>query len=89
MIYFIAYGTIGILIVAIQKWIFNRHPTAEESLIQIVESMQHLNGMSFSDRLARFIAESIALVIAIVVWPVIAFNLLRRFKKSTDANSKE
>lgn len=42
MIYFMAYGTIGILVVAIQKWLFNRHPTAEESLIQIAESMQHL-----------------------------------------------
>ena len=96
MIYFIAYGTIGILMVCFHKWLFNKHPTREEELCLIAddcvkraESSRHPDGMPFSDRSAHIIGESIVLVIAIVCWPVIALNLLRRAKKSPDANSEE
>lgn len=96
MIYFMVYGAVGILMVAFQKWLFNKHPTREEELCRIAddcvkraESMRHPDGMPFSDRSAHIIGESIALVIAIVSWPVIALNLFRRAKKSPDANSEE
>lgn len=96
MTYFMVYGAVGILMVAFQKWLFNKYPTREEEMcriaegcVKLAESMQHPEGMPFSDRSARFIGESIALIIAIVGWPVIAFNLLRRAQKSPDTDSEE
>lgn len=93
MIYLMVYGGIGILMVAFQKWLFNKHPTQEEELCRIAgdcvkraESSRHPDGMPFSDRSAHIIGESIALVIGIVCWPVIALNLLRRVKKIPDAD---
>ena len=87
MIYFIAYGAIGILIIFYKKWLVP--PTRDEELCRIaddcVKRSKYPDGMPFSDRSAHFIGETIALVVGIICWPVIAFNLLRRDKNNPDA----
>lgn len=96
MIYFLAYFSLGIILVVLEPRLSRKYSTPEERLLRIsehcrrqIESRQYPNGLPFSDRSARVVGESIGLVVAIVVWPVIAINLLRRIKKNRQLPIKD
>lgn len=89
MIYFLLYCIVGILLMILQQWISRQPPTLLDMVAQmeayatrVIEKDQYPDGVPVLVSSARIIGESLAKIIGVLCWPVIAFNLLIRLKES-------
>lgn len=96
MTYLGIYCVVGILIVLLQKWLTHRHPLFCDKVDQMValasklnESAQFPDGVPFYISAVRIIADGLAKIIAVIGWPIIAVNLLRRLKGHLDEEELE
>lgn len=87
MVFVIGYLLVGIAVVFVSRWVSRVNPSFQDKLNAMRESARrHVEAELYPDgaplywALLRILGESVAFIISMLGWPLVAFGLIQRLK---------